>query len=335
VLFIPNSYCCRELLHCAVPSSQYRDATLRTAYIGHAKCHEHDTGEGHPENARRLSAIEDKFIETGLADVLRYVDAPEVTEQQLLRVHTQDYLRTIESMVPQTGYARLDPDTVISPATLPAARRAAGAVVAAIDLVMGHEMESAFCGVRPPGHHAESGRAMGFCLYNNIAVGAAHALQQYGLKKVAIVDFDVHQGNGSEEIFKDEDRVLFCSTFQHPFFPYTEILPNAANRVNVPLVACARSEEFRSAVTDYWLPALNNFQPQLVCISAGFDAHRDDDMSNIYLTDADFQWVTEQIVSVAEASASRRIVSVLEGGYELNSLARCVDAHIRVLMGLQ
>jgi acetoin utilization deacetylase AcuC-like enzyme len=308
---------------------------LRTAYISHSRCHEHDTGEGHPENARRLSAIEDKFIETGLADVLRYVDAPEVTEQQLLRVHTQDYLRTIESAAPQSGYARLDPDTVISPATLPAARRAAGAVVAAVDLVMRGEVESAFCGVRPPGHHAESGQAMGFCLYNNIAVGAAHALQQCGLNRVAIVDFDVHQGNGTEEIFEDEERVLFCSTFEHPFFPYTAILPNAANRVNIPLVASARSEEFRAAVTDHWLPALNDFQPEMIFVSAGFDAHGDDDMSNICLTDADFRWVTEQILQIAAASASNRIVSVLEGGYELNSLARCVDEHIRILMGLQ
>ena len=308
---------------------------MRTAYISHSGCLQHDTGEGHPENARRLSAIEDKFIATGLADVLRYVDAPEVTEQQLLRVHTQDYLRTIESMAPQSGYARLDPDTVISPATLPAARRAAGAVIAAVDLVMSGEMESAFCGVRPPGHHAESRQAMGFCIYNNIAIGAAHALQQYGLNRVAIVDFDVHHGNGTEEIFKDEDRVLFCSTFQHPFFPYTEVLPNAANRVNIPLVASAGSEEFRAAVTDHWLPALNDYRPEMILVSAGFDAHRDDDMSNIYLTDADFRWVTEQILQVAAGSASNRIISVLEGGYELNSLARCVDAHIRVLMGLE
>ncbi len=308
---------------------------MRTAYISHARCYEHDTGEGHPENARRLSAIEDRFIATGLADVLRYVEAPEVTEAQLLRVHTQAHLQAIESIAPQSGYVRLDPDTVISPGTLPAARRAAGAAVAAVDLVMGGEMESAFCGVRPPGHHAESGQAMGFCLYNNIAVGAAHALQQYGLQKVAIVDFDVHQGNGTEEIFKDEERVLFCSTFQHPFFPYTAMLPNAANRVNVPLAASAGSDEFRAAVTDHWLPALNDFQAQLVLISAGFDAHRDDDMSSVCLTDADFRWVTEQIVQVAAGSASGRIVSVLEGGYELNSLARCVDTHIRVLMGLQ
>jgi len=208
-------------------------------------------------------------------------------------------------------------------------------VIAAVDLVMSGEMDSAFCGVRPPGHHAESGQAMGFCLYSNIAVGAAHALEQYGLKRVAIVDFDVHQGNGTEEIFSDEERVLFCSTFQHPFFPYTAILPNAANRVNVPLVGSAGSEEFRTAVTDHWLPALNDFQPQMIFISAGFDAHRDDDMSSVCLTDADFDWVTERIAQVAADSASNRIVSVLEGGYELNSLARCVDSHIRVLMGLQ
>lgn len=307
---------------------------MRTAYISHSQCREHDTGEGHPENAQRLSAIEDQFIATGLADILRYVDAPEASEQQLLRVHTRDYLEYIESMAPQSGYARLDPDTVISAGTLQAARRAAGAVVEAVDLVMSGAVESAFCGVRPPGHHAESRRAMGFCLYSNVAVGAAHALQQCGLEKVAIVDFDVHQGNGTEEIFQSDDRVLFCSTFQHPFFPFTTILENAANRVNVPLTESARSDEFRTAVTEHWLPALDDFQPQMVFISAGFDAHRDDDMSSVSLTDGDFRWVTEQVVQVAARSASNRIVSVLEGGYELNSLARCVDAHVRLLMGI-
>lgn len=307
---------------------------MRTAYISHFQCREHDTGEGHPENAQRLSAIEDQFIATGLADILRYVDAPEASEQQLLRVHTRDYLEYIESMAPQSGYARLDPDTVISSGTLRAARRAAGAVVEAADLVISGTVESAFCGVRPPGHHAESQRAMGFCLYSNVAVGAAHALQHHGLEKVAIVDFDVHQGNGTEEIFQHDDRILFCSTFQHPFFPFTTILENAANRVNVPLTEMAKSDEFRTAVTEHWLPALDDFQPQMVFISAGFDAHRDDDMSSVCLTDDDFRWVTEQVVQVAARSASNRIVSVLEGGYELNSLARCVDAHVRLLMGI-
>jgi acetoin utilization deacetylase AcuC-like enzyme len=307
---------------------------LRTAYISHPDCHKHDTGEGHPENARRLSAIEDQFVSTGLFDVLRYFDAPEVSEEQLLRVHTPGYLESIQSQAPTSGYARLDPDTVISPDSLQAARRAAGAVVAAVDLVMSGDMGGAFCGVRPPGHHAESNRAMGFCLYNNIAVGAAHALEAHGLNRVAIVDFDVHQGNGTEEIFKDDMRVLFCSTFEHPFFPFTPVLENAVNRVNVPLKATAKSDDFRAAVSQHWLPALQRFQPEMVFVSAGFDAHRDDDMSHVSLTDDDFRWVSEQIVEVAEASASGRIISALEGGYELNSLARCVESHVRVVMGL-
>jgi acetoin utilization deacetylase AcuC-like enzyme len=307
---------------------------LRTAYISHRECRQHDTGADHPEHARRLSAIEDQLASTGLFDVLRYVEAPEATDGQLLRVHTREHLDAMAAMAPERGYARLDPDTVISPDSLRAARRAAGAVVEAVDLVAGGEMEAAFCCVRPPGHHAESDRAMGFCIYNNIAVGAAHALDAYGLGKVAILDFDVHQGNGTEEIFEDENRVLFCSTFQHPFFPFTRLLGNAANRVNVPLDATAKSSEFRAAVTHHWLPVLERFQPEMVFVSAGFDAHIDDDMSYVSLTDADFRWVAEQIVQVAAASASGRIISVLEGGYELGSLARCVETHVRVLMGL-
>jgi acetoin utilization deacetylase AcuC-like enzyme len=313
---------------------QYEKATLRTAYISHAACHRHDTGDGHPENARRISAIEDRFIASGLFDVLRQFDAPEVTSTQLLRVHTREHLDAVEAMVPENGYARLDPDTVISKDSLAAALRAAGAVVKGVDLVIGGEMESAFCGVRPPGHHAESQRAMGFCLYNNIAVGAAHALELHGIEKIAIVDFDVHQGNGTEEIFSADERVLFCSTFQHPFFPFTPPLPNAANRVNVPLDATAKSTEFRAAVNQHWLPALERFEPQMIFVSAGFDAHVDDDMSYVSLTDADFRWVSEQIVDVAARFSWNRIVSALEGGYELNSLARCVETHVRVLMGL-
>lgn len=308
---------------------------MRTAYISHPDCRKHDTGEGHPENARRLSAIEDQFVVTGLIDVLDHVDASAVSEAQLLRVHSPHYIETLRSMIPASGYARLDPDTIICPDSLMAARRAAGAVVAAVDMVMSGRTESAFCGVRPPGHHAEPERAMGFCLYNNIAIGAAHALHEHGLKKVAIVDFDVHHGNGTEQAFKDDDRVLFCSTFQHPFFPFTPHLENTANRVNVPLEATAKSAEFRAAVTDQWLPALDAFQPEMVFVSAGFDAHQDDDMSHVSLTDADFRWVTEQIVGVAAKSASGRIVSALEGGYELSSLARCVETHVRVIMGLR
>ncbi|MGB5722630.1 MAG: histone deacetylase family protein [Woeseiaceae bacterium] len=307
---------------------------MATAYISHPECNRHDTGEGHPENARRISAIEDQFIATGLLDVLRYIDAPEVTEDQLLRVHTQAHLAALEKAAPASGHARVDPDTVMSSGSLQAARRAAGAVVEAVNLVVSGDVESAFCCVRPPGHHAESNQAMGFCLYNNIAVGAAHALAACGLSKVAIVDFDVHHGNGTEEIFKDDERVFFCSTFQHPFYPFTPVLENSPNRLNVPLTAGAGSAEFRTAVSEHWLPALHEFKPEMVFVSAGFDAHRDDDMSHVSLVDADYRWVTEQIVEVAAKSASGRIVSALEGGYELRSLARSAEQHVRVLTGL-
>ena len=307
---------------------------MRTAYITHTDCRNHDTGPGHPENAGRLFAIEDRFVASGLDGVLRNIDAPPVTEEQLLRVHPRTYLEHIREVVPESGYTRIDPDTVVSPKSLNAAYRAAGAVVAAVDLVMNGDVDSALCGVRPPGHHAESARSMGFCLFNNIAVGAAHALEVYGLKRVAIVDFDVHHGNGTEEIFDGEDRILFCSSFQHPFYPFTRLLENTPNRVSVPLDATAGSAEFRAAVTDHWLPALEEFEPEMVFVSAGFDAHRDDDMSQVSLTDSDYQWVSDRIVEIAGRFASGRIVSALEGGYELNSLARCVETHARVLMGI-
>ena len=308
---------------------------MRTAYVTHTDCRNHDTGPGHPENAGRLYAIEDQFIASGLDTVLRYIDAPLASDEQLLRVHPREYVEAIRAAIPESGYARLDPDTVIGPGSLDAAYRAAGSVVAAVDLVMGGEMDSAFCGVRPPGHHAERSKAMGFCLFNNIAVGAAHALETYGLKRVAIVDFDVHHGNGTEDIFRDESRILFCSTFEHPFYPFTPLLENTPNRISVPLEASAKSDEFRAAVTDHWLPALETFEPEFVFVSAGFDAHRDDEMSHVSLTDADFKWVSERIVEVADQSAAGRIVSVLEGGYELKSLARSVESHVRVLMGIQ
>jgi acetoin utilization deacetylase AcuC-like enzyme len=308
---------------------------VRTAYITHPDCRDHDTGPDHPECAARLFSIEDQFVASGLVNVLCCVDAPLASDAQLLRVHPQSYVDAIRGSVPESGYARLDPDTVIGPRSLNAALRAAGAVVAAVDLVMSGDMSSAFCGVRPPGHHAESGRSMGFCLFNNIAVGAAHARAAHGLQRIAIVDFDVHHGNGTEEIFADESRILFCSSFQHPFYPFTRLLENTANRISVPLDAGAGSGEFRAAVSDNWLPALAAFEPEMVFVSAGFDAHVDDEMSQVSLTDDDYRWVSAKIVEVANSSASGRIVSVLEGGYELRSLARCVDAHIRVLMDIE
>ena len=274
------------------------------------------------------------MIASRLADVLVFMDAPEVTRDQLLRVHDADYIDSIESRIPVQGYASLDPDTIISAGSLAAARHAAGAAVAAVDLVMAENADNAFCCVRPPGHHAERRQAMGFCLFNNIAVGAAHALEAHGLSRVAIIDFDVHHGNGTEDIFDRDERVLFCSTFQHPFYPFTPLRENTPSRVSVPLEATAGSEDFRAAVTEHWLPALERFAPEMIFVSAGFDAHVADDMSSVALVDDDYRWVTEEIVRIAAKSASNRIVSTLEGGYELHSLARCVEIHLRVLMGL-
>ena len=307
---------------------------MNTAYITHADCLQHDTGLGHPESMQRLHAIKDRLVASHLYDFLKHVDAPAATDHQLLRVHSNDYLSHVMAEIPTEGHAHLDPDTVVSPGSLQAAYRAAGGVVKAVDMIMQGECKNAFCAVRPPGHHAETARAMGFCLFNNIAVGAAHAISTYKLEKIAIVDFDVHQGNGTEQIFFNNKRVLFCSTFQHPFYPYSPLYDISERMVSVPLEATAKSEEFRKAVTEHWLPAMNNFQPEMIFISAGFDAHRDDDMSGVSLTDDDYRWVTEQLVSVADKYAQGRIVSALEGGYELHSLARSVEQHIRTLMGL-
>jgi len=287
-----------------------------------------------PENEHRLTAIEDRLRVTLLFDFLRQIDAPEVTEEQLLRVHSKEHILEVEAGIPDQAHSYLDPDTVVSPGSLKAAKRAAGAVVHAVDLVMSGEMENAFCCVRPPGHHAERSRAMGFCLFNNIAVGAAHALAVHGIERIAILDFDVHQGNGTEQIFMNDERVLFCSTFQHPLYPNTPVLDITDRMVSVPLDATAKSAEFRVAVTDYWLPAIERFKPEIIFVSAGFDAHRDDDMSGVSLTDDDYRWVTEQIKQLAAVHANGRIVSALEGGYELRSLARSVELHVRTLMGL-
>lgn len=307
---------------------------MPTAFISHPECNLHDTGAGHPECAARLAAISDRLLASGLGNVLLNFDAPEAELDDLLRVHDAAYIEALEAKTPTSGFQRIDPDTVIGPRSLVAARRAAGAVVAAVDLVASGEVDNAFCSVRPPGHHAEHNESMGFCLFNNIAVGAARALELHGYARVAILDFDVHHGNGTEDIFAAEDRVLFCSSFQHPFYPFTPLRENTPNRISVPMSAGEGSEAFREAVTQHWLPALERFEPEFVFVSAGFDAHVADDMSHIHLVDEDYRWVTEQIIEVARRTAGGRIVSALEGGYELHSLARCVETHLRVLAGV-
>ena len=274
------------------------------------------------------------MIASGLLAFLQHHDAPLATFEQLARVHAPHYIESVRSASPTEGVAYLDPDTAMNPFTLNAALRAAGAVVLASELVLEGKVENAFCAIRPPGHHAESARAMGFCLFNNVAVGVAHAMERFGLRRVAIADFDVHHGNGTEEIFRDDPRVMLCSTFQHPFYPHSGADSGNAHTINVPLPAGTDGEAFRKAVSERWLLALVRFQPEMLFISAGFDAHWEDDMAMFQLKEADYAWVTQQLKDVAGKHASGRIVSALEGGYELHALGRSVSAHIKVLSGL-
>ena len=307
---------------------------MTTAFITHADCRKHDMGRGHPECPARLSAIEDQLIASRIERFLVRHDAPLATDEQLALVHPMEYVRAIREAAPQSGTIHLDPDTAMNPHSLNAALRAAGAAVLATDLVMTGEADSAFCSVRPPGHHACRARPMGFCIFNNVAIAARHAMHVHGVERVAIVDFDVHHGNGTEDIFAGEDGVLMVSTFQHPFYPYSGTDDPAPNMLNVPLAAGAGSKQFREAVTGHWLPALEQFAPQLVVFSAGFDAHAEDDMAMLRLVDDDYGWVTAQLKSIADRHAGGRIVSMLEGGYALSALGRSAVQHLRALAGL-
>ena len=307
---------------------------MTVAYVTHADCLKHEMGAWHPERPERLTAIEDQLIASGIGQFLQRHDAPLASDEQLARVHPMEYVRAIREAAPTEGTVHLDPDTAMNPHSLQAALRAAGAAVLATDLVLRGEVDGAFCGVRPPGHHACRARPMGFCIFNNVAVAARHALEAHGLGRVAIIDFDVHHGNGTEDIFQNDARVLMASTFQHPFYPYSGTEDPAPNMVNVPLRAGAGSKQFRAAVSEAWLPALEGFRPQLVIFSAGFDAHADDDMAMLSFTDQDYAWVTQQVKAVADRHAGGRIVSTLEGGYALSALGRSVVQHLRVLAGL-
>ncbi|WP_374563255.1 histone deacetylase family protein [Nitrosomonas sp.] len=304
---------------------------MPTAYITHPDCLKHNMGSFHPECPQRLIAIENELKTAGLLEQLQRYDAPLATTDQLARVHTADYIDSIRQASPAAGIVALDADTAMNPFSLSAALHAAGAVILAADLVLAGTVNNAFCAVRPPGHHAESDRAMGFCLFNNIAVGVAHAIAHHHLQRVAILDFDVHHGNGSEEIFRDNPHVMLCSTFQHPFYPYSGASSATERMINVPLPRGSNGGVFRQAVTDHWLPALDRFKPEMIFVSAGFDAHEDDDMAQLNLEDSDYVWITRQIKAIAAKYSQGRIVSALEGGYELKSLARCVAAHVQVL----
>ena len=307
---------------------------MQTIYLTHPLCLKHDMGADHPECPARINAIEDQLIASGLLQFLDHQQAPQATREQLLRVHSTEYVDSVFAQSPQTGLVQLDGDTVMNPYSLDAALYAAGAAVKAVDMLMAGQAENAFCNIRPPGHHAGRTGAAGFCIFNNVAVAAAHALEQYGLERVAIADFDVHHGNGTENIFHEDPRVMLCSTFRHPYYPYCGADSGNEHIINVPLAAGASGEDFRMAVTQHWLPALERFQPQMLFVSAGFDAHREDDMGGLMLREADYVWVTEVIKELAARHAERRIVSVLEGGYALHALGRSAAAHIKVLSGL-
>jgi acetoin utilization deacetylase AcuC-like enzyme len=303
---------------------------MTTGYITHPDFLKHEMGSHHPECPERIQAINDQMIRSGIDRFLHHLDAPLASEDQLELVHSPDHIAFVKEQAPQSGYSMLDGDTIMNPHTWQAALRAAGAAIAGVDAVMKGEVENVFCAVRPPGHHAEPTRSMGFCLFDNVAIAARYAMETYGIERVAIIDFDVHHGNGTEAAFFNDPNVLMCSFFQHPFYPYSG-LDHASNMVNVPLPAATRGDVVRSIVEEKWLPALRNFEPQLIIISAGFDAHREDDLGQMGLVEDDYVWITKRLKEIANEYAGSRIVSCLEGGYNLSALGRSVVAHVKAL----
>jgi acetoin utilization deacetylase AcuC-like enzyme len=308
---------------------------MATLLYTHPACLEHDPGSYHPESAARLRAVLDALGDPEFAGLDRR-EAPEAALDDLLRVHPRRHVERLLAAVPKSGHVGIDPDTVLSPASGKAALRAVGAVTAAVDAVVKKEALNAFCAVRPPGHHAEPNRAMGFCLFNNAAIGAARACEVHGLERIAIVDFDVHHGNGTQAAFASDGRFFYASTHQSPLYPGTGAASETGvgNILNVPLRPMSGSGAFRLGVTQCILPALDAFQPQFVVVSAGFDAHRSDPLAQLMLEDADFAWITERLVEIARRHADGRLVSTFEGGYDLANLGASVAAHVRVLMAV-
>jgi len=315
----------------------------KTGYFTHRDCWKHEMGRGHPECPERLDAIEDRMLSSGVGDALEHPEVPLATLEQLMLAHTREHVEYLQSLAqrlvadaPAGGpdHAQIDPDTSMNGYTMLAARRAAGALIAATDAVIDGSLENAFCAVRPPGHHACHDKAMGFCFFNNVAIAARHALEHHGLKRVAVVDFDVHHGNGTEDILANDERVLMVSIFQHPFYPYSGDTDPAPNMLNVPVPAYTRGMDVREIIEAMWMPRLEAFKPQMIFVSAGFDAHRDDDLGQLMLNENDYQWITSRLRDVARRHANGRIVSTLEGGYNLHALAGSVEAHLRVLADL-
>lgn len=305
---------------------------MTTAFISHPDTLLHMMDGNHPESPARITAIKNKLIQQNLYSKLQVFSAPVATDLQLQRVHNAIYIKKIRSLSPKAGLVQLDVDTAIGPMSLSATLHASGATVLATDLVMQGKVNNAFCCVRPPGHHAGKANSAGFCIFNHVAVGAAHAIQAYGVKRVAIIDFDVHHGDGTEDIFKQSPYVMLCSTFQHPFYPHRGQDSRTATMINVPLAAKSGSKELKNAFEHEFLPALNQFKPEVIYVSAGFDGHTDDPLANLRFTVGDYVWMTEFIKKVAKQHAKGRIISLLEGGYQLEALAECTCAHIESLL---
>ncbi len=304
---------------------------MTTAFFSHDDCMKHQMGPEHPESPERLAAIISYLADTELEEKLDWIRPDEITRDQLLMVHPERYLQQLDMMQPTRGRVFTDPDTAMMPDTLRAARLAAGANVQAVDMVLSSQVTNAFICARPPGHHAERTKSMGFCFYNNIALAAMRALNFHHLERVAIVDFDVHQGNGTVDIVSGDERILMCSSFQHPFYPHSHVYQQADNIVNALIPANATATEYRKAVEESWLKRLQAFKPQLVLVSAGFDGHRLDPMAELNLEADDYRWLTELLTEVAREHANDRLVSTLEGGYHLKALAESVAAHLEVL----
>ena len=308
---------------------------MSTAYFTHPDCLLHVPDDGHPESPERLRAIRRALESSGLWSQLRHVEAPLATLDQIARVHTKDHIETVEAASPDQGYVNVSFDASMNPHTWQAVLRAAGAGIQAVDMVMFEEIDNAFCAIRPPGHHAERDLSMGFCIFNNVAIAAAHALAEYGLERVAIIDLDVHHGNGTEAIFRRNPKVMVCSLFEHPLYPMCGATSSTQRIINVPLPAGTDGLAYRRAFSETCLPWLDDFKPEFVFISAGFNAHREDEMAHFALEEGDYAWLTRQIVDLARRHARGRLVSILEGGYNTDSLARSVVAHIGRLMECQ
>ena len=307
---------------------------MSTAYISHTDSLKHHMGDKHPESPDRIRAIEDQLILSRVDPYLTYLESPLASEDQLNLIHTWRHIETIKEHIEDCETRVIDADTSMNPSSYQAALRSVGGAILAVDAVMAGQVKNAFACTRPPGHHAEPDKAMGFCFFNNIAIAAKHSLEKYALKRVAIIDFDVHHGNGTEIAFMNDSRVLMCSFFQHPFYPYSGALENNDNMMNIPVPAYTDGEAIRHLVETHWLPKLHQFKPEFIFISAGFDAHREDEMGQLGLVEADYAWITKELMKIADDYSQGRIVSCLEGGYHLSSLARSVVAHLKELAEL-